>query len=235
MSKRKKIKEQEVKTFLDEEINLQEQYGKAEKFITEKKGVLLPAVGAVALLILLVFGFRSWYLPSVETTAQSDLFMAQSYFEKDSFNLALNGDGNFSGFLDVIDNHSGLTNANNLAHYYAGVSYLNLGNYEKAIEYLESFNGKDELVSSMALGALGDAYTAIDKFDKGISYYQKAANNSDNELTSPMYLIKLGAAKEKQGDYAGAKKAYEQLKNKYPESAQARTIDKFIARAEANM
>ena len=51
--------------------------------------------------------------------------MAEIYFEKDSFNLALNGDLNSAGFIDIADDYSS-TKTGKLANYYAGICYLNL-------------------------------------------------------------------------------------------------------------
>jgi len=230
-----KNKNKDVTTFLDEEIDLQQQYNKVETFANENKNLITAAVGVITLLVLIIFGFNSWYIPNVEKAAQADMFKAQEYFEKDSFQLALSGDGTYPGFEDIISDHSGFTKAADLANYYAGVCYLNLGNYEQAIDYLTSFGGSDEIVSSMALGATGDAYAQLNQMDKALKYYKKAANNSDNNFTTPMFLMKAAGLMEQQDNYSSAKAAYEQLKEKYPTSTEAANIDKYIARAEAKM
>ena len=118
------------------------------------------------------------------------MFVSVNYFEKDSFNLALSGDGQYSGFLDIIDDY-GNTKTGNLANYYAGACYLNLGDNDNAIKFLSKFDANDEIVSSVALGSLGDAYMNIGETDKAISSWKKAANNSENSFTSPLYLLRL--------------------------------------------
>jgi len=77
--------------------------------------------------------------------------MAQKYFEQDSLNKALNGDGQNPGFLDIIDEYS-MTNASNLANYYTGLIFLKQGKYQDAINYLEKFDSDDEFVGPMATG-----------------------------------------------------------------------------------
>jgi len=57
------------------------------------------------------------------------MFMAQKYFEQDSIRKALNGDGQYLGFLAIIDEY-GMTKSSNLSHYYAGMCYLKLGQFE---------------------------------------------------------------------------------------------------------
>jgi len=214
----------------DEEIfDIQESYGKAEDFITKNKTAIF---GLLGLLLVGILGFYIWknlIVPPKEKNAQIDLYEAQNYFEKDSFNLALNGDGNYPGFLDVIDDY-GSSDAGNLAKYYAGVSYLNLGNYEEAIDYLKQFSSNDMVVSSMALGGIGDANMQLGNTDEGIKYYEKAIANSDNHVTAPMYHFRAGLAKEQNGDMEGAKKHYEIIKNEYPDSAEGRDVAKYLAR-----
>ena len=233
MSKNKK--KEESKTFLDQEIDLQEQYSKAEHFIEDNKGVIFAALGALALLLIIVFGFRNVYLPGQESEAQEAMYTAERYFAQDSFALALNGDGGSSGFLDVIHSYSGYTNSVNLANYYAGICFLQTGDYDSAIEYLGNFKAKDKMLGAMALGAMGDAYLEKGDAAQALSQYQKAADKFDNEFTRPLYLFKAGSLLEKDGKSAEAKALYEKIKSAYPEKAQSMDIEKYIARAEMGM
>ena len=156
--------------------------------------------------------------------------MAEKYFETDSFNLALNGDGQYLGFIDIASDYSG-TSAGNLANYYAGICHLNLGDNESAIDLLSSFNANDEIVSSIAFGGIGDAYMNLGDSDKAISFYEKAAKNSNNKFTTPIYLKKAALAHESNGDYRIALGHYEKIKAEYGETREAADIDKYITRA----
>ena len=79
------------------------------------------------------------------------MFMAEKYFENDSLNKALKGDGNYLGFLDIIDQYK-FTKSANLSHYYAGICYLKKGEFQNAIDQLNSFSSGDQLVGPMASG-----------------------------------------------------------------------------------
>jgi len=162
------------------------------------------------------------------------MFKAQNYFEKDSFNLALNGDGNNPGFLDIIDDF-GSTDAGNLSRYYAGVSYLNMGQYDNAITYLKKFSTKDLLLGPISVGAQGDAQLELGKTDKALELYTEAYKMNDNELTTPIYMLKAGELLESSSKQDEALKIYETIKLKFPESTEGRSIDKYIARAKAKM
>ncbi|MCB0410232.1 MAG: tetratricopeptide repeat protein [Flavobacteriales bacterium] len=213
-------------------VDVQEVYSKTEQFVEKQKKNLTIGIGAVVVIIGLYLAYTKMYIAPMEIEAQSSMFMAEKYFEQDSLQKAINGDGLNYGFIDIIDEYSGTKSAN-LAHYYLGISYLKTGDYEGAIEELKSFSSDDIMVSSVALGAIGDAYMELGDIDNAISYYEKAAKNNENELTSPMYLFKAGLAYEENGDYESAHKKYSIIKKEYAESGEGRTIDKYLARAEA--
>jgi tetratricopeptide (TPR) repeat protein len=111
----------------------------------------------IVLIVIGYFAFDRYYLEPLEEDAQIEIAFAQQYFAQDSINLALNGDGIHLGFLDIIDEF-GMTKSSNLAHYYAGLCYLKLGEFEAAIDYLKGFNARNTMVAPMAVGAIADAY-----------------------------------------------------------------------------
>lgn len=232
----KKVKKTQPKgDILEQEIQLQESYGKAEKFIEDNRNVVLGIVGGILLLVMLFLAFNSLYLPGQEKQAQSEMYAAERYFKEGNFETALNGDDNHSGFLEIIDSYSGMTSSAKLANYYAGISYLNTGDFESAISHLKGFSSDDEVINAMAMGALGDAYSEQGDMSSAISSYKKAANASKNEFSATTYLLRAGQAMEAEGDNSGAKAAYETIKKEYPNSDIGRTIDKYIARAAAKM
>ncbi len=213
-------------------VDVQEVYSKTEHFVEKNKKKLTIVLGAIVVAIAAIAFYTKVYLPPIEAEAQANMFWAEQYFEKDSLNLAINGDGLHSGFLDIIDDYSG-TKAENLSHYYLGICYRNIGQYEDAIAELNNFSANDVMISSVALGAIGDCYSELNDFENAVKYYEKAANNKENELTSPIYLFKAGIACEDAGNYKKAIEEYKLIKSDYTSSNEARTIDKYIARAEA--
>jgi len=202
---------------------------KAEQFFENNQKIITIIFGAGIVIALLFLSFHRFYKIPREKKATEQMFVAQQYFEKDSFNLAINGDGNYPGFLDIIDEFGG-TKSGNLALYYTGISYLHLGQYEEAIDYLESFSTDDKLVGPVAIGATGDAYAELGNADKAIKLYKHAADVSDNAFTSPIYLLKAGKLYEAKGDNENALEIYKKIKEKYPESLEGRQIDKYISR-----
>lgn len=207
---------------------------RTEQFIEDNQKTLTYIVGVVVLVVTAYLGFQKFYVAPLEVEAQSSMFVAEQYFQKDSFNLAVNGDGNNWGFLDIIEDYK-MTQSANLAKYYTGISYLHLGEYEEAISYLKKFKSSDMMVSTIAIGALGDAYSEMDEYGKAISQYEKAAANSTNEFTTPVYLSKAALLYEKQGELKKAISIYEDLKANFANSQEGRNADKYITRAKVQL
>ena len=112
------------------------------------------------------------------------------------------------------------------------MSYLNLKDYKKAVEHLEEFSSDDEMLQPIALGAIGDSFSELKKVDDALSYYLKAANASENDFTTPRYLMKHGQLAMMNGKNADALKSFTTIKEKYSTSTEATNIDGYIARVE---
>jgi tetratricopeptide (TPR) repeat protein len=214
--------------------NVEQVLSRTEKYIEDNQKSLTIILGVILVLVALFVGYKRFILTPKESEAQAQMFVAEKYFEADSFKIALNGDGNYLGFIDIIDQY-GVTKSANLACYYAGICYLHIGEYENAIEYLEDFDSDDKVVSMIAYGAIGDSYVQLDQLDDAASYYVKAVSQKPNDLTTPIYLMKLGQVYEKNNQYEKALKAYQRIKKEFSMSAEGRFIDKYIAQVEIKL
>lgn len=213
-------------------VAVEEALSKSEQFIERNQNMLIGAVVVVVLIIGAYIGYTRFILEPREEQARAEIFMAEKFFEQDSLRLALEGDGANLGFLDIISDY-GMTQTANLARYYAGVSYLNLGEYDNAIEHLKKFRKRDKFLGAMAYGAIGDAYLELGDYDNAVSYYKRAANHEPNELTSPTFFMKLGTVYEMQGKHSEALEAYEAIKTDFQNTNEGRNIERHIARVSA--
>ena len=226
-----KKKESEIKG--DQRLeNIEETLTQTEQFIVGNQKLIGIVVAAIVVLILGYFGYQRYYLEPRTEEAQTQMYVAQRFFEADSLDKALYGDGNSLGFIDIVDDY-GMTDPGNLANYYAGISFLKKGNFEQAIDYLGNFNGKDNIVGPMATGAIGDAYMELGDASKAAAYYLEAANQRDNEITTPQFLLKAGQTHEMMGNYDKALDIYNRIKDNYTKSLEGRSVDKYIGRAAA--
>jgi len=223
---KKKIKEADKRL-----ENFEEALTRTELFIEKYQKPLTIGVLAVVLIVVGFVFFKKMIIAPKQREAVSQMWMAEKYFERDSFNLALNGDGNNPGFLDIIDEYK-MTKAANLAKYYSGICYLNLGQYDDAIANLKSFKGDDLMLSVIAVGAVGDAYMQMEDKETAVKYYLEAAQKGEIDFVTPIYLMKAGELLEDQKDYDKALEVYTEIKDDYPESREAQNIDKYITRVE---
>lgn len=204
---------------------------RTEQYIEDNQKVITYVVGAVILIVGAYLAFHKFYMQPKEEEALSQMFMAENYFEKDSFNLAINGDGNYLGFLDIIDDY-GMTKSANLAKYHTGISYLHLGQYEDAIDYLKKFKTDDLLLAPIKIGAIGDAMLELGEKENALKQYKKAYSKTENKLTTPIYKMKAAKLLESMDKFDEALKLYEEIKKDYPQSTEGTTVDKYIARVK---
>jgi tetratricopeptide (TPR) repeat protein len=208
--------------------NVEETLTKTEQFLEDNFKALLTGLAIVIGLVGLVW-LGKMYISNRNEEAQSQMYQAERYLEEGSYELALNGDGNYLGFLDIADEYR-LTSTGNLALYGAGICHLHLGNYDDAIDYLEKYSLKDKVIGSLAIGATGDAYVELGELETGISKYMEAADFAENSFNTPLFLLKAGEIYEITGDYAEALELYERIERQYPESTEGTSIEKYIAR-----
>lgn len=204
---------------------------KTEKYFTENKKSLTVIGVVVVFLIGSFIAYKKLYKEPRELEAQNQMWKAEYYFEVDSFAKAIDGDGEYLGFAQIVNNYSG-TAAGNLASYYLGICYLNTGQYELAITALEQSDLDDEVVSSMALGATGDAYVELNQYEAALDKYEAAIDNSDNGYTAPMFLKKAAMLYELKGDFKKATAYYQRIFDDYETSTEAIDIEKYLYRAK---
>lgn len=205
---------------------------RTERYIEENQKIITIVILAVIVVVGGYLLYNKYYIGGREKSAQTEMYAAQRYFQTDSFKQVLQGDGINPGMLYIIDEY-GNTTAGNLANYYAGISYLHMGEYQNAISYLQDFDKEGYNVAPIATGAIGDAYLELGEAGKALEYYTEATKVSeDNSFTNPIYLKKAAHVYEIQGDYAKAQELYETIQKQYPNSREARDIQVYIENAK---
>lgn len=225
-------KKEETKDLLENAEVIQEKLIDVETWLEKNPKTAIGIVAAILLLVGGYFGYR-YYLGNQDGIAQKEMFQAIRYFEADSLDLALNGDGNNLGFLQIIEDY-GRTDAGNLANYYTGVTYLKQGKFPLAIFHFEDFSSDDLLVQARAFSLMGDAYMEQKDYENAAKYYSKAANYKPNKEFTPTYLMKAALAYEKLNQNQKAIDAYQTVIDKYWESPELQSAKKFKAKLEPN-
>ena len=219
---------------------LDETASKSEQWIEKNSKPLLITLISLVVVFLGYLGYNKFIDEPKELEAADELAFPRKYFDDaavagsgvDSLlNLGLEGADGKYGFVDIAESYSG-TNAGNLANYYAGVSYLQLKQYDKAIEFLSKFESDDEMLGPISLGAIGDAFSDINQPKDALEYYERAANKKDNEFTTPLYLFKAGETAMNLKEFKKAESFFTQIKENYSKSDQGREIEKYINAAQ---
>jgi tetratricopeptide (TPR) repeat protein len=212
---------------------------KTEDFVAKNQKIIIGVVGAIAILTVGYLAYQKFIAAPKQEEAATEMFVAQQNFQKatdgvasDSlYKLSLNGSEGKFGFIKIADEYSG-TDAGNLANYYAGIAYLNTGKYTEAIEYLGKFKSEDMVLSALAKGAIGDAYSQNNQPKEALENYVKAAEANKNDFTTPRFLLKAGKTALAMGNKTDALKYFTDIKDNFDASPEAASIDALIGLAQ---
>ena len=215
--------------------SLDQTASKTEEFVAKNQKAIFGIVAAIALITVSYVLFQKFVAEPKEDNAASEMFLAQQNFQKategtksDSlYNLALKGAEGKFGFIDIASKYEG-TDAGNLANYYAGMAYLNTGKYDQAISYLEKFKSEDMVLSTLAIGAIGDAHAQKNQPKEALEFYVKASEKNKNEFTTPRFLLKAGQTALGLNNKVDALKYFTEIKEKYEATPEAANIDALI-------
>lgn len=204
-----------------------EAVSKTDLFFKENKNLIIGVAVAAVLVAFGIFAFQKWYYQPKAREAQQQLYPAEMAFKAESWETALNGDGNNLGIAQVIEDYGKATPA--AAWFEAGICELQLGNYESAIDYLKNYKSKDAILKARSISCMGDAYVGLEDYAKALDCFVKAAGVIDN-IYAAAYLLKAGVTAEQLGKNEEALKYYKTIKEQYPQSMEGYDIDKYISR-----
>ena len=220
---------------------LDQSASKAEDFIAKNQKFILGSLLAVVVVVVGYFAYDKFIADPKQQEGAEELFVLQQNFQKavddtankaDSlYNLVLKGSEGKFGAIKIAEEYSG-TDAGNLANYYAGIAYLNTGKYAEAVTSLEKFSSDDIMLSTLAKGAIGDAYAQQNKSKEALEFYLKAADASKNDFTRPRYLLKAAKTALALGNKADALKYFTDIKDNYDASPESQQIDALIGLAQ---
>ena len=223
--------------------SLDEGASKTEEWVEKNQKAIFGVIIVILVGALAYMAYGKFIQePKVEEAA-NELTVAQESFTtalestntnvKDSLYLvALNGSQGKYGLLEIADKYSG-TPAANLAHYYAGMSYLEIKDYKNAISHLEDFSSNDMMLGPLAKGAIGDAFMQLDQADVALDYYEQAFKKNTNDFTTPRFLFKAAVAAIDLGKNDVAVNYLNRIKNEFKDSDYANQVDMYLGRAQA--
>lgn len=192
---------------------------------------LAQGIGVLLLALALAIPGYIYYHQQQEQAANQKLGQVLPVYQRENYKQALNGSGSQAGLLAIADDYSN-TDAGNLAAFYAADALYQTNQHDRALTYFQKFEKEENFFGASALAAQANIHENRDNFQRAAELYERAASLYENDLTTPRYLLSAGQAYEREGQYNAAMDAYQQIQKEYPDSDQATTAKRYLARAK---
>ncbi len=219
-SRRQELREDKVVTFYTQFLD----------FYEENRGLVFGLLGGVILLVIMGFGY-GFFKDNQAERAQDALAGAVRLYEKNDWRAALDGADGVTGLLNAAEDFSS-TKAGNLALYYAADAYYKLGENESALKYFQQFDNGEDALGAGAYAGEAAVLESMEQHAEAGDRFKDAALVFESNFTSGRYLQSAGRNYELAGEYDQAREAYELIRERFPDSAQANEVDMLIARVD---
>ncbi|WP_185873922.1 tetratricopeptide repeat protein [Blattabacterium cuenoti] len=200
-------------------------------YFFKKKKIILFFIITIFIIIGIYFFYKKIFLSSSEEKALKELIYAQKYLSQGVIDKAINNKKKYKntylGFSGIITKYP-YTKAGNIAKFYASICYYKLGNYKESIKIMNTFYAKDEILSSIKYGIIGDSLTQMNNKKEALKNYLKAANIKENEITTPLYYYKAALLAFYLKKYQDSKFFFKKIKKKYPLFLYKDNVDKYL-------
>ena len=188
---------------------------KSEQFFVQYKKPLLTAAVALGLVVGGYILYQNFVVAPASEEARKDLWKAAEQFDRGNDTSAVKGvKKEFMGFEEIADEYSN-TNEGNLAKYYLAVAYFKQKKFDQALEEIEAFDAKGEMLPHMKNTLIGDIYVEKNMNEEALKKYISAAKGANNVLISPICLKKAAILSEQLGKNEDAVKYYEEIISAY--------------------
>ncbi|WP_138429924.1 tetratricopeptide repeat protein [Fodinibius saliphilus] len=221
------MSKKQVKEELEQDILL-ETFSKAQSLYDNNKSAI---IGAAIAVIVLIGGSIGYYYYSAAQESEAQQLMAkatQAYLNQD-YQTALTGsETQFTvGFEQIINNFS-ITDAANLASYYASVCEFKLGNTQEALNYINNYEIPDGILGVGPISFHGVLLTDLGNHAQAAETYVKAAEWDKNESTTPYNYLEAARAYQDAGNTNKAREYAQKVVDEYSQSSYITTAEKLL-------
>lgn len=200
-----------------EELKRQFKTNKVLRYVTIGVGVLVIAILGYLL-------YRQFVYKPANEKSKNSYWEGLNYAAKDSTALAID-------YLESeVKKYDGKIGGE-VAQFVLARQLMSNKDFKGAIKNLEGVDVEDTYVSIMTIGLHADCLSEMKKYEEAANMYLEAADMVENELTTPMYLMKAGLCAEEIKNFPKAAEFYQRLVDDYPNYSGQNQIDKFLARA----
>lgn len=197
-----------------------------EQFQSNSKVRLVTMiVGGLIVLVLGYFLYRQFIWEPINEESKENYWVGLNHAAKDSTDLAIEE-------LNIQKNKYNGKAGGEISQFIYARQLMVKGSFEEALNELKGVDVSDSYVAVMAEGLQADCLSEMGNYGKAYASYMNAANMNDNDLTTPMYLMKAGLCAEETKNFAEATEVYQRIKDNYVAFASQKSIEKYIARAK---
>lgn len=221
------MSKKQVKEELEQDILL-DTFSRAQSFYDQNKSAVIG--GAIALIILIGGSVGYYYYANTqEEEAQRLMAPATQAYLQENYEVALTGsEADFTiGFEQIINNY-GITDAANLAHYYAAVCEFKLGNPQQALNYIQGYDVPNGIMGVGPLSFQGVIHSELGNHSEAAQAYIKAAEWDMNTSTTPYNYMEAARAFHDAGNQEEARRYAQLIVDDYGDSSQVTDAQKLL-------
>jgi TolA-binding protein len=216
-----------VKEELEQDILL-DTFSKAQSLYDNNRSTIIGAAIAVIIVIGGSIGYY-YYSTTQEDQAQQLMGRATQAYLQQNYEEALTGsEADFTvGFEQIINNYP-ITDAANLAHYYAAVCEYKLGNTQNALNYIQDYSVPTGIMGVGPISFHGVLHTELGNHEEAAQLYVKAAEWDKNESTTPYNYLEAAEAFHDAGNRTEAQQYAQLIVDDYSNSPQVSDAQKLL-------
>ncbi|MDG1332669.1 MAG: tetratricopeptide repeat protein [Crocinitomicaceae bacterium] len=200
-----------------EELKRQFKTNKVLRYVTIGVGVLVIAILGYLL-------YRQFVWKPANEKSKNSYWEGLNYAAKDSTAMAID-------YLESeVKKYDGKVGGE-VAQFVLARQLMTNKDFKGAIKHLEGVDVEDTYVSIMAVGLHADCLSDMKKYEDAANKYLEAADMIENELTTPMYLMKAGLCAEEIKNFPKAAEVYQRIVDDYPAYSGQNKIEALLARA----
>lgn len=220
---KKKISKRELK-----EDTLVSSYAKVTKYYGTHKRTISIAITAVVAVVLITAVYLKNRADASEQ-ALARLSQITSFYDNGQYQLAIDGvpARNIAG-LKAIAEDGGSSPGGELARFYLANAYLNLGNYDEALNEFKSFSPSGDDIAIARYAGIAACYEAKREYSDAGSFFEKAASVSSTDTRVPEFLASAARAYANAREKEKALDLYRRLKKNHATTPYGRDADRYI-------
>jgi TolA-binding protein len=200
-----------------EELKRQFKSNKVLRYVTLGVGILV--IGILGYLL-----YRQFVWKPANEKSKNSYWEGLNYAKKDSTALAIDY------LRSEVKKYDGKIGGE-VAQFILGRQLMSNKDFKGAMKELEGVDVEDTYVSIMAVGLQADCLSEMKKYEDAANKYLEAADMLENELTTPMYLMKAGLCAEEIKNFPKAAECYQRIADDFPVYGGQVQIDKYLSKA----